>query len=239
MTERSRRQRFSRRDFIRTGTLAAGALAVAPALISTTQPATAQPRSVPRNRTLTLVWSGSREGRWIDYELWNPYAIGSNHQNGPGILYEPLAYYSAFADKEYLWLAESYKYSPDFKELTIRTRSGIKWSDGTPFSAEDVTYTLDSLKELGPKVRWGVDVQQFMQEATMTSPNTAVLKFKVPAPRFFHFMTYQYASCVYVARSDTLRGQDWTTFKHFDTAKDWPVTETPWKLVFSSPRQKL
>ena len=102
MTERSRHQRFSRRDFIRTGTLAAGALAVAPALISTTQPATAQPRSVPRNRTLTLVWSGSRKGRWIDYELWNPYAIGSNHQNGPGILYEPLAYYSALADKEYL-----------------------------------------------------------------------------------------------------------------------------------------
>jgi len=108
---------------------------------------------VPRNRTLTLVWSGSREGRWIDYELWNPYAIGSNHQNGPGIFYEPLAYYSAFADKEYLWLAESYKYSPDFKELTIKTRSGIKWSDGTPFSADDVTYTLNSLKELGPKVR--------------------------------------------------------------------------------------
>src|SRR5436309_929648 len=163
MTERDRHRCFSRRDFIRTGTLAAGALAAAPALIATTQPAAAQPRTVPRNRTLTLVWTGSREGRWIDYELWNPYAIGSNHQNGPGILYEPLAYYSAFADKEYLWLAESYKYSPDFKELTIRTRSGIKWSDGTPFSAEDVTYTLNSLKELGPKVRWGVDVQQLAQ----------------------------------------------------------------------------
>src|SRR5206468_11945390 len=131
------RQRLSRRTCIRTGALAAGAAALSP--VGT---ASAEPRGVPRNRTLTLVWSCSREGRWIDYELWNPYAIGSNHQNGPGILYEPLAYYSAFADKEYLWLAESYKYSPDFKELTIRTRSGIKWSDGTPFSAEDVTYTL-------------------------------------------------------------------------------------------------
>ena len=76
--------------------------------------------------------------------MWNPYSIGSNHQNGPGIFYEPLAYYSAFGDKEYLWLAESYKYSPDFKELTIKTRSGIKWSDGVPFSAEDVAYTLNS-----------------------------------------------------------------------------------------------
>src|ERR1043166_4183426 len=100
MTERDRRQRFSRRDFIRTGTLAAGALAAAaPALIATPQPATAQPRTVPRNRTLTLVWTGSREGRWIDYELGNPAAGGPNPKSGPGTLWEPLAYYSAFADK--------------------------------------------------------------------------------------------------------------------------------------------
>src|SRR5437667_376972 len=239
MVQRDEHRCFSRRDFIRTGTLAAGALAAAPALIATTQPAAAQPRTVPRNRTLTLVWTGSREGRWIDYELWNPYAIGSNHQNGPGIFYEPLAYYSAFADKEYLWLAESYKYSPDFKELTIRTRSGIKWSDGTPFSAEDVTYTLNSLKELGPKVRWGVDVQQFMQEAKTTSPNTVVVKFKVSAPRFFYFMTYKYDIGVYIVPKHIFQGQDWTTFKHFETAKDWPVTTSPWKVVFSSPQQKV
>ena len=97
---------LSRRDLIKTGALAAGAAAVLPA-----RPAAAQLKTVPRNRTLSLVWIGSREGRWVDYELWNPYAIGANHQNGPGILYEPLAYYSAFADKEHLWLAESYRYS--------------------------------------------------------------------------------------------------------------------------------
>ena len=49
-------------------------------------------------------------------------------------MYEPLAFYSAFADKEYMWLAESYKYSPDFKELTIKMRPNIKWSDGEPTS---------------------------------------------------------------------------------------------------------
>src|SRR5262249_58699175 len=114
--------------------------------------AEAQPKTVPRNRPLTLVWGG-REGRWVDFELWNPYAIGSTHQNGPGILYEPLAFYSAFADKETLWLAESYKYSADFKELTIKTRSGIRWSDGAPFSAADVAFTLNSLRDLRSKVR--------------------------------------------------------------------------------------
>ena len=168
-----------------------------------------------------------------------PYSIGSNHQNGPGILYEPLAYYSAFADKEHLWLAESYRYSPDFKELTIKTRSGIKWSDGAPFSAEDVAYTLTSLRDLGPKVRWGVDVQQFMQEARATDANTVVIKFKVPAPRFFFFLTYKYDIGVYIVPKHIFQGQDWTTFKHFDVAKGWPVTTGPWKVAFSSPQQKV
>src|SRR5262245_64517486 len=101
------------------------------------------------------------------------------------------------------------RYSPDFKELTIKTRSGVKWSDGTPFSADDVTYTLNSLKELGPKVRWGVDVQQFMQEARTTAPNTVVIKFKVPAPRFFYFMTYKYDIGVYIGTKHVFQQMDW------------------------------
>jgi len=236
MPARNKTKRPSRRDFLKAGALAAGAVALAPTLATAQAP---RPKAVPRNRTLILTWIGSREGRWVDYELWNPYSLGSNHQNGPGIFYEPLAYYSAFADKEYLWLAEGYKYSPDFKELTIKTRSGIKWSDGAPFSAEDVAYTLNSLKELGPKVRWGVDVQQFMQEARATDANTVVIKFKIPSPRFFYFMTYKYDIGVYIVPKHIFQGQDWTTFKHFDVAKDWPVTTSPWKVVFSSPEQKI
>ena len=53
---------------------------------------------------------------------------------------------------------------------------------GQPFSAEDVAYTFSALKELGPKVRFGVDVQQVLQDVKTTDSNTVVLKFKVPAP---------------------------------------------------------
>jgi peptide/nickel transport system substrate-binding protein len=195
-------------------------------------------RMVPRSRTV-IVMRGGREGRWVDFELWNPYAIGANHQDGPGLLYEPLAYYSAFADKEYPWLAESHRYSQDFKTLTIKTRTGITWSDGVPFGAEDVAFTLTSLRDLGPKVRWGVDVRQFVQSAHAADLNTVVLKFKVPSPRFFHFMTYKYDIGVYIVPRHIFQGQDWTMFKHFDPAKDWPVTTGPWKVAFSSPQQKV
>ncbi|HEV2098126.1 MAG TPA: ABC transporter substrate-binding protein, partial [Stellaceae bacterium] len=159
MTDETTLWKASRREVIGGG-MAAAAAAMLPAGIAGAQTVTA-----PRDQTMTLIGINSRDGRWVDYELWNPYAIGANHQNGPNLIYEPLAYYSAFADKWYMWLAENYAFTPDFKQLTIKTRQGIKWSDGTPFSAEDVAYTMNTLRDLGPKVKWGVDVNQALDEA--------------------------------------------------------------------------
>jgi peptide/nickel transport system substrate-binding protein len=198
----------------------------------------AKPKDVPRNRTLVIVGSG-REGKHTDHEIWNPYAIGANHQTGANIIYEPLSFYSAFADKEILWLAESYKYSPDYRELTVKTRSGINWSDGKPFSAEDVAYTFNSLRDLGPKVRWGVDIANFVKEVKATDANTAVFSFKVPAPRFWDFISYKYDIGVYIVPKHIYDGQDWTSFRAFDLAKGWPVTTGPWKVVVGVPEQKV
>ena len=44
-------------------------------------------------------------------------------------------------------LAESWKVSKDGKQITFKLRSGISFSDGTPFSAEDVAYTVQQLMD--------------------------------------------------------------------------------------------
>lgn len=44
-------------------------------------------------------------------------------------------------------LAKSWKLSPDGKRLTFTLRSGLKFSDGTPFSAEDVVYTVQQMMD--------------------------------------------------------------------------------------------
>src|SRR5882672_412862 len=64
-------------------------------------------KDVPRNRTMILSFAGTgaAEGRWTDFELWNRYALGANMQNGGILFYEPVYYYSAFADKWIPWLA--------------------------------------------------------------------------------------------------------------------------------------
>lgn len=228
--------RVSRRDVMKAGA-AGAAIATSPFLFA--QAANAQDvPEVDRNRTLILRWGG-REGRHIDYELWSGYPVGANHQNGLGLLYEPLAFYSAFADETIPWLAESWEYNDDSTELRIKLREGITWSDGEAFDAEDVVYTLNTLRDLGPAVRWGVDVEQFVEEATADGTHDVVVTFKVPAPRFMFFMTYKYDIGLYIVPQHLYDGQDWTTFNAFDIEKGWPVTTGPWRVVFSSAEQKV
>jgi peptide/nickel transport system substrate-binding protein len=44
-------------------------------------------------------------------------------------------------------LAESWKVSKDGKQITFKLRSGLSFSDGTPFSAEDVAHTVQLLMD--------------------------------------------------------------------------------------------
>jgi peptide/nickel transport system substrate-binding protein len=196
-------------------------------------------KDVPRNRTLMLMWSG-QQGRYVDHELWNGYAVGANHQNGLGIFYEPLCYYSAFDDKMYNWLAESWEYNDDFTELTVNLRQGINWSDGEPFTAEDIAFTWNELARQGGSVRWGVDVEQFLESAEVVDDHTVKATFKVPAPRFMYFNCYKFDIGVYPIPKHIYENyEDWSTFTAFDLEKGWPVTTGPWRLVFSSPEQKI
>src|ERR1700760_4647493 len=44
-------------------------------------------------------------------------------------------------------LAVSWKVSKDSKQITFKLRNGISFSDGTPFSADDVAYTVQQLMD--------------------------------------------------------------------------------------------
>ncbi len=201
-------------------------------------PAVAGIKDIPRNRTFIAV-RGGQQGKFVEYDQWNPFVPVANHQFAVGLMYEPLAFYSAFADKEYMWLAESYSYSKDYKELTIKVRPNIKWSDGKDFTADDVTFTLNSCKKYGAKIRWGTNVAQVMDKAETVDPLTCKVTMTVPAPRFFWLLTYHFDIGVYMLPKHIFESQDVASYTHFDIAKGLPVTTAPWRVVHSSPQQKI
>ncbi len=76
---------------------------------------------------------------------FNPFANNPNWPTVKGI-FEPLMIYNTLKAEMVPWLALSYNWSADFKTLTFTLRDGVKWSDGEPFTANDVVFTFNLLK---------------------------------------------------------------------------------------------
>ena len=79
-------------------------------------------------------------------------------------------------------LAQSWKVSKDGRQITFHLRSGISFSDGTPFSAEDVAYTMQQLMDpalhspTGDAFRSGTG----NVETKIISPNQISITFPAP-----------------------------------------------------------
>jgi len=58
-----------------------------------------------------------------------------------GCIYETLIYFNNANGTANPWIAESWSWSNDLKDITFVIRQGIKFNDGTPLTAEDVVFS--------------------------------------------------------------------------------------------------
>ncbi len=101
----------------------------------------------------TTPTSGSGDYLTINYEqlsTWvrnfNPFSVSALGSTATAI-YEPMMIYNKSTAKLVPWLATDYTWSADNKTLTFKIRQNVKWSDGQSFSANDVIYTFNLLKD--------------------------------------------------------------------------------------------
>src|SRR5918993_5924443 len=101
--------------------------------------------NVPRNKTL-IVAANVEAPVYRNVGLSNPYSLNNeDFRNSIINMFEPLFYYNSNTDEVIPWLATGLDYAPDFSSVTVKLRDGVTWSDGQPFTADDVVYTLEML----------------------------------------------------------------------------------------------
>ena len=99
------------------------------------------------------------------------------------MILEPLFWYSRGERKWYPWLAEGFteKITDKYIIITIKLRKGIKWSDGTDFTALDV---LTSYWIRGWILKWW-PIQKYVDYIEAPDKYTVVIYVKRPAPIFY------------------------------------------------------
>ena len=75
---------------------------------------------------------------------FNPYI--TNARTASKWMYEPLIEVNPLDGKRNPWLASSWE-QPDARTIDMTIRTGVEWSDGTPFTARDVVFTFELLKK--------------------------------------------------------------------------------------------
>jgi peptide/nickel transport system substrate-binding protein len=210
-------------------TAAAAKPTAAPAAAPTSAPSTAARTNVPREKTLIIGFEG---GPVQAPEMANPYVPGFRINQGyHQLMIESLYYLNYETGQAMPWLAESHQYNQDYTQVTIKLRNGVTWSDGKPFTADDVAFTLNTLRQ-NLSLNYGPEMQKWVKEAKALDPLTVQVTLTDSYPRFiFNNFTIHIWGAVRILPKHIWEGQDPMTFKNFDLSKGWPIYTGPYKLV--------
>jgi len=98
--------------------------------------------------------------------------------NVGGLFYEPMLMFNTLKpNTAYSWLAKDFAWNADGTAITFTLRDGVKFSDGTPLTADDVAWNYQILTDSKANAnRLGLPVVS----ATADSANTVTVTFKSP-----------------------------------------------------------
>ncbi|MCZ7543886.1 MAG: ABC transporter substrate-binding protein [Anaerolineae bacterium] len=144
-------------------------------------PSAVSAQDVPREETLIVAISSQIP----DPTNLNLYAPGVSRSNTGlhQMIYEYFFYQNLQTGEYIPWLAESYEYNDDFTAITVKLREGIKWSDGEPFTTEDVIFTYDTLLA-NPAMTWAAEVANNVASVEAVDELTVTFNLHGPNPRY-------------------------------------------------------
>ena len=175
-------------------------------------------------------------------ENYNPFLPSTlQHAGLQQVGFESLFYYNYETGEMVPWLATGYTFNEAFDEVTINLQPEAKWSDGTPFTADDVVYTMNMLKEHAPALGgYSVNAKTWVEDIVAVDPHTVKLTLTSPNPRYMldAFGVRIYGTTM-VLPKHIWETQDPQTFTNYDLAKGWPVSTSPYQLISSTTTETV
>jgi peptide/nickel transport system substrate-binding protein len=110
---------------------------------------------------------------------FNPF---NTHTNAGilGLVYETLYFVNVNGGAFTPMLATGYKWNSDNTQVTFTIRPNVKWNDGQPFTADDVVFTFNTMKQYPAADSNGV--WSFLSNVTAPDANTVVMTFQKAYP---------------------------------------------------------
>ncbi|MEO7015589.1 MAG: ABC transporter substrate-binding protein [Leifsonia sp.] len=120
-------------------------------------------------------------------DQFNPYLHASIGASGHSLqaIYEPLMMVDYASSTTIPWLAKKATWNGDGTKLTVDLQPGVKWSDGTAFTAQDVAYSFDLMEKYKALNFYGLP----LKSATASGASTVTVDFTRPAFQSLWFLT--------------------------------------------------
>lgn len=169
---------------------------------------------------LTAGLAGGNSTFVKNFNPWSPTATAGTY-----FMYEPLWMFNILEQGKFIpWLAGSREWSEDGKKLTIKLADQANWSDGSPVTAEDLVYTLETSNK-------DPEIQKFEYASVKAvDAKTAEITFAAPG-----FTLDPNIGSIRILPKKIWSGQDLKKWTNPD-----PVVSGPYKLgQFSSQQVTL
>jgi peptide/nickel transport system substrate-binding protein len=171
-----------------TGSAAAGA----PATGGTAKPAVqGTPVVVEGKADGSPVTGGSLIIAYADVPTLDPRVSGATDWwRASYALFDPLIYQEPGTLKLIPGLAQSWQAADDGKSYTLKLRQDVKFHDGTPFNADAVKYTFDSIMDPALKSLTAIGYLGPYAGTDVIDPYTVKVNFKDPYAPFLNNLTH-------------------------------------------------
>ena len=130
----------------------------------------------------TVTISNEQGQTWpCQFNPFNP----ANNAESLGFVYEPLIFVDLLNNQaETPMLATGYQWSADKKSIVFTIRDGVTWNDGQAFSADDVAFTFNLMKQAPATDLYALWTGAGLQSVT-ASGNKVTMTFAQPAGIYF------------------------------------------------------